>query len=108
VLEVTARIPCATLAAQMQDPRFCGRFRRAERPGVPCRVIREGYVESGDAIRGEPYVGETVSVLRMFRDFYDPRPSEAAIPQQFAAPIGVRARVQKAGQLAKPPVRGRP
>jgi MOSC domain-containing protein YiiM len=39
VLAVKApRIPCATLAGRMWDPVFFGRFRRAERPGVYCRV----------------------------------------------------------------------
>ncbi len=43
VLEVTApRIPCVTLARRMDDPAFLKRFRAAERPGVYCRVLREG------------------------------------------------------------------
>ncbi len=37
ILEVTApRIPCATLAARMDDPAFVRRIRAAERPGVYC------------------------------------------------------------------------
>jgi hypothetical protein len=65
-------------------------------------------VESEDAIRGEPYVGRTVSVLETFRDFFDPRPSEEAILRQLADPIVVRARVHKEGQPAKFRVSGRP
>jgi hypothetical protein len=65
-------------------------------------------VESEDAIRGEPYVGRTVSILGTFRDFFDPRPSEEAILWQLADPIVVRARVHKEGQLAKFRVSGGP
>ena len=50
ILEVTApRIPCGTLAQRMGDPGFVKRFRAAERPGVYCRVVREG--RSGPASR---------------------------------------------------------
>jgi MOSC domain-containing protein YiiM len=108
VLEVTApRIPCATLAARMGDPAFLRRFRSAERPGVYCRVVREGYVEAGDAVNIEPYAGETVLVVEMFRDFFDPRPSEETILRQLAAPIAVRARAHKERQLEALTERGR-
>jgi MOSC domain-containing protein YiiM len=52
VLEVTApRIPCATLAARMGDPQFVKKYRRAERPGLYCRVIREGNLQTGNEVR---------------------------------------------------------
>lgn len=100
VLEITApRIPCATLAVRMGEPTFQRRFRAAERPGVYCRVLREGRVGAGDAVSVEPWSGATVSVLEMFRDFFDPHPAEDAILRQLAAPIAVRARVHKERQL---------
>lgn len=100
VLEITApRIPCATLAARMHDPMFVKRFRSAERPGVYCRVIEEGEVQAGDAVTVEPHDGEAISVLEMFREFFDPRPSEEKIRRQLAAPIAIRARVHKEGEL---------
>ncbi len=48
-LQVTSpRIPCSTFAARMEDPHWVKKFRQAERPGLYCRVIREGFVSAGD------------------------------------------------------------
>jgi MOSC domain-containing protein YiiM len=42
-LQVTSpRIPCGTLAGRMGDPQFVKRFRYSDRPGLYCRVLREG------------------------------------------------------------------
>ena len=101
VLEVTApRIPCATLAARMDDPFFVKRFRWAERPGVYCRVVREGKVRAGDPVEIRPYDGvHGLLILEMFGDFFVPEPDEEAIRRQLAAPIAIRARVIKEKQL---------
>lgn len=102
MLEVTApRIPCATLAARMGDPKFVKRFRWAERPGVYCRVMREGWVRAGDAISFEHYDGERVPAIEIFRDFFEPDSSEETIRRHLAAPIAVRARLEKEKQLAE-------
>ena len=98
-LQVTAaRIPCSTLAARMGDPAFVKRFRHAERPGVYCRVLQEGTVRAGDAVRLERYRGETISVLEMFRDWYEPDKSVAGVRRYLAAPVASRARVSKEKQ----------
>ena len=100
ILEITApRIPCGTLAARMGDPQFVKRFRRAERPGLYCRVIREGFIRAGETVRLEPYAGETISVLEMFRDFYDRDWDEARLRRHLAAPIAIRDRVQRTKEL---------
>lgn len=102
VLEVAApRIPCVTLAARMEEPAFLKRFREAGRPGLYCRVIREGYVRAGEEASYEPYEGEAVGALEVFRDFFEPDASEAAIRRHLAAPIAVRSRVEKEEQLRK-------
>ncbi len=102
ILEVTApRIPCATLAARMGDPRFVKRFRWAERPGLYCRVIREGVVRAGEAVALERYSGETISALEMFRDVFEPDLSEAGIRRHLAAPVAARDRVLKEKQLGE-------
>lgn len=102
VLEVTApRIPCATLGARMRDPLFVKRFRWAERPGVYCRVLQEGKVQAGEPVTLREHDGDTVSVLEVFRDFFDPEPDEEAIRRQLAAPIAVRARAIKEKQLGE-------
>ncbi|MDQ4106581.1 MAG: MOSC domain-containing protein [Actinomycetota bacterium] len=102
VLEVTApRIPCATLAVRMKDPKFVKRFRSAERLGFYCRVIREGEVRAGDPMTLERYTGETISAIEMFRDFFEPGADEEKIRRHLAAPVAVRDRVEKERQLGE-------
>ncbi len=102
VLEVTApRIPCATLAARMGDLRFVKRFRWAERPGLYCRVLGEGRVRAGDPVAFEPYRGERVPALEIFRDFFDPYLDEATLRRHLAAPIAVRARADDERKLRR-------
>ena len=93
VLEVTApRIPCVTLAVRMGEPAFLKRFRRAERPGLYCRVIRPGEVSAGDPVRLEPYTGVRVPVIEVFRAFFDPDPGETVLRRHLASPLALRAR----------------
>ena len=71
LLEITwPRIPCVTLAARMGDPTFVKRFRRAERPGVYCRVITSGAVNAGDPVTLLPFTGESDTIVENFRQFY--------------------------------------
>ncbi len=101
VLEVTApRIPCATLAARMGDPTFVKRFRKAERPGLYCRVVEPGKVQAGDPVGLERYQGETITALEMFRWFYDNEVSEADLRRMLAAPIASRSRRENEERLA--------
>ena len=102
VLEVTSpRIPCATLAARMDDPTFVKRFRAVERPGVYCRVIRAGRAATDEAVRLEAHRGPTITVLEMFRDYYDNDWDEAKLRRHLAAPIASRAREDVAERLAR-------
>ncbi len=102
VLQVTSpRTPCKTLAARMGDPDFIKRFREAERPGLYCRVLQEGRVQAGLPVSLDRYGGKTVSVLEMFRDFYERETTEAEIRRYLAAPIASRSRVDKEKQLQK-------
>ena len=101
-LQVTApRIPCATLAARMDDPAFVKRFRAAERPGLYCRVLKTGSVQAGDPVTVERYTGATITVLEMFRDYYDNALSEATLRRHLAAPLAARARADDEAKLAK-------
>jgi MOSC domain-containing protein YiiM len=93
ILQVTAaRIPCGTFAACMEDSQWVKKFRYAERPGLYCRVIKEGVVQQGDVISIEKYTGETISILQMYRDFYDKNKSEEVLRLHLNAPIAIRAR----------------
>jgi MOSC domain-containing protein YiiM len=101
-LQVTApRAPCRTLAGRMDDPGFVRRFRAAERPGAYCRVLRQGQVRGGDLVSVEPYGGDRIPIVAMFRDRYMPSLDEAALRRYLAVPIAVRDRKAREEQLAK-------
>jgi MOSC domain-containing protein YiiM len=101
-LQVTApRIPCATFAARMEDPQWVRKFRNAERPGLYCRVIQEGFVQVGDIVSIEKYTGQTISVLEMFRDYYDRNKNEETLRRHLNAPIAIRARRDLEADLRK-------
>ena len=101
VLEATApRIPCGTLAARMGDKQFVKKFKEAERPGFYCRVIQAGSLQAGDPLAFQPYPGAVqVSMLEMFRGFYEPVEDEAALRRRLAAPIAIRDRIDKEARL---------
>jgi MOSC domain-containing protein YiiM len=102
ILEVTApRIPCATLAARMGDPQFVKKYRRAERPGLYCRVIREGTAQTGDVVSLEPFTGETIMAIELFRDYYKPDKDEETLRRFLKAPIAIRARKDVERDLQK-------
>ena len=101
-LQVTApRIPCGTFATRMDDPQWVKKFRRAERPGLYCRVIREGAVNTGDIVIIEKYTGRTISILQMYRDFYVKDKSEETLRHHLEAPIAIRARRDLEAELHK-------
>ena len=101
-LEVTApRIPCDTFAIRMGDAQFVKRFREAERPGLYCRVIREGSVRAGDKVITELHSGETVTLLEIFRDFYGRKANEADLRRFLRAPVAIRARKDLEKRLSK-------
>jgi len=101
-LQVTApRIPCSTFARRMGDRLFIKRFRAAERPGLYCRVIREGTIEAGNEVNVEQYTGETISTLEIFRDFFQRTKKEETLRQFLKAPIAIRARRDVEEDLAR-------
>ena len=101
-LQVTApRIPCETFAARMEDPQWVKKFRHAERPGLYCRVIKEGFVKTGNTVSIEKYTGETISILQMFRDYYDRNKSEETLRCHLNAPIAIRDRRDLESDLKK-------
>lgn len=92
-LQVTApRIPCGTFAARMGDPHWVKKFRHAERPGLYCRVVQEGTLRTSEPVVVERYDDETISILEMYREYYNSRKSEETLRRHLAAPIAIRAR----------------
>ena len=93
VLEVSApRTPCSTLAARMGDPQFIKKYRRAERPGLYCRVLRDGLVQTGQAVILEAVDGESIKAIDLFRDHYQKDKDEATLRRFLKAPIAIRTR----------------
>ena len=100
ILQVTApRIPCGTFASRMGDEQWVKKFRAAERPGLYVRVIREGTITAGDEVTTEPYTGETISLLQMYRDYYEKNKSEETLRRHLNAPIDIRSRVELEKEL---------
>ncbi|MEP7135188.1 MAG: MOSC domain-containing protein [Chloroflexota bacterium] len=101
-LQVTApRIPCGTFAARMEDPQWVKKFRAAERPGLYCRVIKEDILKTGVTVAVEKYANATISVLEMFRDYYDQDKSAEMIRRHLNAPIAIRDREALEDELQK-------
>lgn len=102
VLEVTSpRIPCGTLAARMGDPLFVKRYRQAERPGLYCRVIQQGELEAGDDVSLTKFVGDRLSILEVFRGYYEKEKSKALIERYLQAPIAIRVRTELEQELKR-------
>ena len=101
VLEVTApRIPCATFAYKMGDPQWVKRFQKGERPGVYCCVIEAGDVCADDVVTLEPFSGETVTVLEIYRYWYEKDDDQAFLRRALNAPVAVRVRRDYGRKLA--------
>jgi MOSC domain-containing protein YiiM len=102
ILQVSAaRIPCATFARRMDDPQFVSRFREAERPGLYCRVLRAGSVQTGDNVIRESYCLETLTIVESFRAYYESDLSEETLQHYLRAPLAHRARASFQEKLEK-------
>ncbi len=101
-LQVTApRIPCGTFATRMADPQWVKKFKAAEKPGLYCRVLKEGIVKASDPVTVERYTGETISLVQMYRDFYVKDLGAEILRRYLNSPIDHRSRAYLAGELEK-------
>jgi len=100
ILQVAApRIPCGTFATRMNDAQWVKKFRVAGRPGLYCRVLREGIINVGDAATLESYVGDTLSIAQMYADYYEKNKPEERLRLYLTAPVSIRERNRAAQQL---------
>ena len=76
----------------MNDPHWVKKFRKAERPGLYCRVLQEGMINTGDTVSREPYQGESLSLLEMYREYYVKNKSRETLLRHLQAPVAIRAR----------------
>lgn len=92
LLEVTsARTPCATFAAHMEDPLMVKRYAAAARPGAYARVLEEGVVRAGDPVDYTPFAGDRIGMPDLMRT-HGKRLDEETKRRILAAPIGQRLR----------------
>lgn len=102
VLEATsARIPCGTLAARMNDAGFGVTFRQAERPGIYFRVLNPGAVSSGDTVTMVEAHAGTVTVLDLFRFAYETHHDADSLQRFLEAPIAGRVRLKVEAALQR-------
>lgn len=102
LLEVTApRIPCATLAARMNDLAFVRTFREARRPGFYTRVLHEGEIRAGDPVTFERAGAVHPTVNDLFEAWFGASPDADLLRRALAAPVAVRARPWYEEQLAR-------
>ena len=102
VLEATsARIPCGTLAARMQDRGFGQIFRKAERPGVYFRVLNPGPVSSGDSVTLVEGNAGTVTVVELFRFAYATSHEADQLRRLLEVPLAERVRTKVEATLAR-------
>ncbi len=100
LLEVTsARMPCATFAAKMDDPTIVKRYTRAARPGAYTRVLQGGMVEAGQSVEFKPWSGDRVTMREMMATF-GRKLSEADRARYLAAPVHYKVRdAIRAGEM---------
>ena len=68
VLEVSEpRVPCWRLGVRMNDHEFPRRFTEALRPGAYLRIIREGFLEAGEAVRVISRPDHELTIQDVFR-----------------------------------------
>jgi MOSC domain-containing protein YiiM len=102
ILEITSpRMPCENFAARMEDPQFVMRFRQAERPGLYCRVLNAGTIKTGDKVNSKQYHGEVVTLLDLFRIYYEEHSDQETLRRILNAPIAIRARKDLEERLMK-------
>jgi MOSC domain-containing protein YiiM len=103
VLEVTApRIPCATLAAAMQEPGFVKRFAEMRRPGAYFRILREGDVGAGDTVTLYPAPAGAPSLQELFDVWYDRAASRDSMASLLAFPLSTRLRQELRRRVGAP------
>ena len=100
LLEVTsARMPCATFAAKMDDPTIVKRYTRAARPGAYARVLQGGMVEAGQAVEFTPWSGDRITMREMMATF-GRKLSETDRARYLAAPVNYKVRdAIRAGEM---------
>lgn len=101
LLELTApRIPCATLATHMGDPRFVSRFAAAARCGAYARVLQGGALAAGMSGTVAPADPAWPTVRELFALWHDTPRNATALIDALRAPVSARLRTTFLGWAA--------
>ena len=106
VLEISfPRIPCATLAARMGDPKFLKAFVKARRPGHYARVIEPGTVTAGAKFALQRAGEDHPESVALFDLWHTGHSDVALMRRALDAPLAERARAafeKWLGELEQP------
>ena len=92
-LEVSfPRIPCATLAARVGDPRFLKAFVAASRPGLYARVLTPGSITTGEKGEVEAAATSNPTTEALFALWHRSPRDPSLLRTALAAPIAHRGR----------------
>ncbi len=98
-LQVTApRIPCDTFATRMGDPQWVKKFRAAERPGLYCRIIKEGVIQAGNSVSLKNIQTKLFPLWRCIANITTNKRCRDT-ERHLRAPIAVRERVKREKRL---------
>ncbi len=93
LIEVTApRIPCAKLAAKMEDPGFVKRFVQAQRPGAYGRVLQAGVVQVDEFVKFMPAPENYPTLVEVFNIWYAKERDPELLHRGLASPLAERAK----------------
>lgn len=102
ILEATsARIPCGTLGAVMEDAGFVKRFVKVGRPGFYARVIQPGEIGKGDDVARLPAPDGAPTIGEVFAMWYSPEKDPATLRRWQEYPLAERLRGNVAEWLAR-------
>ena len=103
VLEITfPRIPCATLAARVGDPKFLKAFVKARRSGTYARVCVPGPIAAGDRFVLIRAPESFPTIEAMFELWHAKSKDKTFLRRLLEAPIAERARAAVQRWLATP------
>ena len=68
---------------------YVKRFYFTEHHGLYCRVLQTSLVQAGDPVTLEPYQGETVTLIKLYRHSYEPPSDQDFLRRYLDAPLDI-------------------
>ena len=107
VLELSApRIPCATLAARMEEPTFVKQFAQAKRGGAYARVLQPGSVTTGMMVSVTPTPLPHPTIQELFQVWHQRKKDPNLLRRALESPLASRSREDVEKWLARLEAKG--